>query len=67
MAFEDTIEFYFVEAETVDQEEAEAYWPVVKVDISGVENAVSPIVLKLLSLAYSASIENGAEYNMSIG
>jgi len=66
LTFLKTIEFKFVEKEFEDEEEEQAYWPEVKLDMSGVESVVEPLVLKILALAYSKSIEQGAKYNMDL-
>jgi len=67
MAFIGTIEFNFVAFVPSDNEDMRAYWPEVWVDMSQVEFAVQPLILKILSLVYEKSLKNGAMYALAVG
>jgi hypothetical protein len=60
------IELSFVEAESKEDEDDETTWPVVRLDISGVEPILQPLVLKLMSLVRSESVARGAKYTFDV-
>ena len=58
------IEFVFLESpyEVYDTSD----WPVVIVDVSGVEDLIKPLFMKMFELIYEESLLNGAQYTYDV-
>ena len=60
------IELSFAEAEPEEDEDDEDTWPVVKLNVSGVESLIQPLVVRLMSIVRTESIARGAKYNFEV-